>query len=89
MAPAAIGRFMAREVGFQQEGFEEPGGMPQVPLGRTGIGHALQAEVLRFQTLDQALAVLPYRLEPLQEPGDVRRGVCPGAHGPALLWGRP
>ena len=89
MAPAAVGRFMAAQVRLQQEGFEEPGGVTEVPLGGAGIGHALQAEVLRFEAVDQVFAVLPYGLEPLQEPGAVRRGVCPGAHGPAILWGRP
>ena len=41
---------------LQQEGLEEPGGVREVPLDRTGVRHGLDLGVLRGQTLSQDLA---------------------------------
>ena len=48
IGPARIRAAMARMKGLEHEGFEEPGGVGQMPFGGAGIGHALQAEVLRL-----------------------------------------
>ena len=81
-APAGIRRDVARLIGLQHEGFEEPGGVGQVPFGRTGIGHALQVEILRFQRRDQGFAGMTHLHQSIQEgasghgmessPGDPR-----------------
>jgi hypothetical protein len=45
---------------FQDECFEEPAGMGQVPLGRTYLRHGLQAEVLVLKCFAQGQRGLPY-----------------------------
>jgi hypothetical protein len=45
---------------LQQKLLEEPGGVAQVPLRRTGVIHALQAQILRLQRLDQPQAALAH-----------------------------
>ena len=60
----------------QQELLEEPGGVAQVPLGRAGVRHPLQAEVLGLQRGDQLHTPAAHRQQPLQQVG---------AHAASLL----
>ena len=80
----------------QHEGLEEPGGVGQVPLHRTGVGHGLDGLVLHRQGLGQGEAPRPHRAVTGQEAGADRGGRSDGAlvgacahpaapmHGPAL-----
>ena len=92
VAPAGIGRLVGQgSIGAgphgsaaawlqgrpQQKLLKEPGGVTQMPLGRTGIGHSLQAEILRFEGGDQGLAAGPH----LSEPG--AQGCGQGGQGGA------
>ena len=52
---------IARLVGQQHEGLEEPGGMRAVPLGRAGIRHGLDALVLGRERRGQRLGPRPGR----------------------------
>ena len=81
IAPARIGALPAGQVGLQQEGFEEPGGVPQVPLRRTGIGHPLQAEILGLQGGHQGFAAVPHAPQPLHRLGRGGRRWGRGASG--------
>lgn len=54
-------------VGLQHKGFEEPGGMSQVPLGWAGIGHALQVEVFGIEGLNQRLTGPTHLHQSIQE----------------------
>ena len=64
-APQRIGGFVLDAVplaqGPQQEFLEEPGGVAEVPFRRTGIGHALQHQILRLQGDDQRFTAAAHR----------------------------
>ena len=53
---AAVGCLVAGHARLEDKLLEEPAGMGEVPLGRTGILHRLQRHVLRGETLDQRVA---------------------------------
>ena len=48
---------IARQVGLQQEGLEEPAHMRQMPLGRAGLGGGLDHMVLARQRCAQRFAL--------------------------------
>ena len=73
IAPAGVAGLMTGKVRLQQEGFEEPGGVGQVPFGWAGIRHALQAEILRFEGLDQRLGSPSHIQQGLQTHGSENR----------------
>ena len=58
MAPKGIEAGPPFKVGRQDKTIKEPIGVGQVPLGGTGIRHALQAEVLGLQGSQQLLTLL-------------------------------
>ena len=62
---------MAREVGLQQEGFEEPVGVGQMPFGWTGILHALESQILGLQWIDQRLTAPSHLQQGVQQQGAV------------------
>ena len=47
--------------GSQNHRFKKPGSVGEVPFGRAGIGHSLQALILRRQRLRQLFRQVPYR----------------------------
>ncbi len=51
----------------QQEGFEKPGHVCEMPLGRADIRHRLDRLVLRRQRRGQLLAIAPHRREALAQ----------------------
>ena len=74
IAPAWVAGLVTGKVRLEQEGFKEPGGVGQVPFGWTGISHALKAEILRLEGLDQ-------RLRP---PSHIQQGLQ--THGSEHEW---
>ena len=58
MAPKGIEAGPPFKVGRQNKTIKEPVRVGQVPLGGTGVRHALQAQVLRLQGGQQLLAFL-------------------------------
>ena len=64
--PAWITAFVAFEIGLKQKGIEEPGGVSKVPFRRTCIGHALKAEIFRFEGCNQRFTSLTHCQEQVQ-----------------------
>ena len=72
----------------QQKLLEKPVGVAEVPLGRAGIGHALEAEVLGLQGGDQLPGAAAHGRQPLGELAagrGFRAASCPGAIQPRGL----
>ena len=87
VAPAGIGGLNLaediRKAGFErcvleQKGFKEPGGVAQVPFGRAGIGHPLEAKVLGGEGGDQGNAVPADRLKARQQSRGLGGAGVPG-----------
>ena len=55
------------QLGPQHKLLKEPGGVAQVPLGRAGVGHPLQAEVLWLQGGHQGQALLAHPYVPRRQ----------------------
>src|ERR1017187_2784162 len=53
----------------QKKRLEEPGSVRQVPLGRTGVGHGLQAVIFHAQGSTDLERSLPHRQIFLQQGG--------------------
>ena len=64
---------MPLEMGLQQEGLKKPVGVSQVPLRWTGIRHSLQAQILRFQGIDQRLTAMTHLQQGVQLQDQVQR----------------
>jgi len=58
-------------MGNQNKGFEKPGGMSEMPLGRACISHALKAKVFRFKRLNQHFAAAAHVHQPAQQRAGV------------------
>ena len=63
ITPARVAGLMTCEEWLQQKGFEEPGGVGQMPFRGAGVGHALQAQIFRLQRMDQRLTTLAHLLQ--------------------------
>lgn len=59
VAELRMENFIPLAMGTEQEGFEEPGRVGQVPLGRAAVGHRLGTTIFRFEIADEALAEFP------------------------------
>ena len=69
MEEARIERPVARRMRPQHHRLEEPGGMGQVPFGRAGVGHGLDALVLGRQRRGERQAVRPHAGQSLGQFG--------------------
>ena len=77
-----VKRPVTRRIRLQHDGFEEPGGVRQVPLGGAGVGHGLDALVFSRQRRRQRLGLGPDRgVKPCQ-------ALAPGIGCPACRDGR-
>ena len=54
---------MVYEMRLEDEGFKKPCGVGQVPFGRTGVGHPLKTEIIRFEGRDQGFCMRSHRAE--------------------------
>merc|ERR1711965_42874 len=75
ITPAWIAGLVAFQVGLQQKGFEEPGGVGEVPFRRAGVCHALQAQIFGLQRMDQRLTVMAHLLQ-LRQQHNVPTSCC-------------
>jgi hypothetical protein len=60
---------MAGEIRLKNEGFEEPGGVRQMPFRWAGICHPLKAKIFRFKTCNQDFTATPHLHQGVKQQG--------------------
>ena len=86
IAPTGVACLMPAQMRLQQESFEEPVGVGQVPFWGTRVGHPLQVQIFGIQGLDQRLTALAHLLQ-LGQQHDVATGRCrPDPRGLCDFW---
>ena len=83
-----IGGLITGQVRLEQKGFEEPGGVSQVPARRAGFRAGLQAHVFGEQRFTQLLAESPGSSVCIGEPGGIVLSAGVGQGFPAHAVGQ-